>query len=103
MGTVLGQSLGLAALANVTGHELSETMTDPRGSGWFDASGNENGDKCAWSFSGTLLTFSNGTNWKIQGNWSNSVFSGGGLGGFSNTSGQKGCIDGSGPYPPVAP
>ncbi len=34
-------SQGLAALANVTGHELSETRTDPRGAGWYDSSGAE--------------------------------------------------------------
>ncbi|MDQ6829985.1 MAG: hypothetical protein M3081_14085, partial [Gemmatimonadota bacterium] len=45
-----GHSQGLAAVANVTAHELSETITDPRGAGWFDSSGAENGDKCAWSF-----------------------------------------------------
>jgi hypothetical protein len=31
-------SQGLAALANVTGHELSEARTDPRAAGWYDAS-----------------------------------------------------------------
>src|SRR5207302_6084929 len=38
-----GHSAGLAALANVTSHELSEAITDPRGAGWFDGSGAENG------------------------------------------------------------
>lgn len=32
----------------VAGHELAETQTDPAGGGWYDASGNEIGDKCAW-------------------------------------------------------
>jgi len=96
-------SQGLAALANVSGHELSEARTDPRNSGWYDSSGQENGDKCAWTFGTPLLTFADGNQWKIQGNWSNTVFNGGGLGGFSNTSGQQACIDGSGPYPAVAP
>src|SRR5207253_7689990 len=45
-----GHSQGLAALANVTSHELQEAITDPRGAGWFDSSGAENGDKCAWAF-----------------------------------------------------
>ena len=48
-------SQGLAALANVTGHELSEARTDPRNGGWYDSSGGENGDKCAWSFGAPLV------------------------------------------------
>jgi hypothetical protein len=35
---------------NVTSHEHNETITDPLGTAWFDQSGNENGDKCAWNF-----------------------------------------------------
>ena len=61
-------SQGLAAVANVTAHELSEAITDPRGAGWFDSSGAENGDKCAWRFSplkNGLVTLSNGTQLKI--------------------------------------
>ena len=49
-----GHSQGLAAIANVSGHELSETATDPRNGGWWDRSGEENADKCAWTFSGTV-------------------------------------------------
>jgi hypothetical protein len=91
--TVAGQSQGLAALANVTGHELSEARTDPRGAGWFDSSGAENGDKCAWSFGSPQVTFTNGTSWKIQGNWSNIAYN---LNqGYANTSGQLGCLDGN--------
>lgn len=70
--TVAGHSQALAALANVSGHELSETVTDPRGAGWFDSAGAENADKCAWTFSGTV-TLSNGSQWKIQGNFSNAA------------------------------
>ena len=34
----------------VSGHEQGETETDPRpATGWLDASGAENGDKCAWT------------------------------------------------------
>jgi len=33
----------------VGGHEQAETETDPfPNSGWIDANGAENGDKCAW-------------------------------------------------------
>lgn len=85
-------SQGLAALANVTGHELSEALTDPHLNAWYDSSGAENSDKCAWSFGTPLITFSNGSQWKIQGNWSNAAYTGGT--GYANTSGQRGCIDG---------
>jgi len=62
---------GLEALVNVSGHELSETVTDPRNGGWYDRRGAENADKCAWTFSG-LVTLK-GVSWKIQGNWSNAA------------------------------
>ena len=91
-------SQGLAALANVSGHELSEARTDPSttsttGSpGWYDSSGSENGDKCAWTFGGPLATFSNGSQWKTQGEWSNRAYNAGT--GYANASGQKGCLGG---------
>jgi hypothetical protein len=81
-------SEGLAALANMSGHELSEARTDPRLNAWYDVWGYENADKCSWTFGNPLLTFSNGSEWKIQGNWSNAA--------YDNKSGYdgKGCIDG---------
>jgi hypothetical protein len=86
-------SQGLAALANVSGHELSEARTDPANPGaWYDRRGQENGDKCAWTFNVPLVTFSNGTRWKIQGEWSNNAYNSGT--GYPNSSGQKGCLDG---------
>jgi hypothetical protein len=86
-------SQGLAALANVSGHELSEARTDPDSPGaWYDKRGQENGDKCAWTFNVPLVTFSNGTQWKIQGEWSNNAYNTGT--GYPNSSGQKGCLDG---------
>jgi hypothetical protein len=85
-------SQGLAALANVSGHELSEARTDPRGAGWYDKSGAENADKCAWAFGTPLLTFSNRSMWKIQGNWSNAAYTAGR--GYANRSGEDGCLDG---------
>ena len=65
-------SQGLEAIANVSGHELSETLTDPRNGGWIDRNGEENADKCAWTFSGTVAI--GGQQWKIQGNWSNAAY-----------------------------
>jgi hypothetical protein len=86
-------SQGLAAIANVSGHELSEARTDPASPGaWYDAQGEENGDKCAWTFGAPLVTFSNGTEWKIQGEWSNAAYNAGT--GYPNSSGQKGCLSG---------
>lgn len=80
-------SQGVAALANVSGHELSETLTDRHLDAWYDSNGAENADKCAWTFGPSLLTFSNNSQWKVQGNWSNNAFN-------SNSGYQVGCIDG---------
>ena len=86
-------SQGLAALANVSAHELSEARTDPANPGaWYDSSGQENGDKCAWTFNVPLVTFSDGTRWKVQGEWSNAAYTAGS--GYPNSSGQPGCLDG---------
>jgi len=83
-------SQGLEALANVSGHELSEAETDPHLTAWYDRQGYENADKCAWHFHGTgIVTFTNGSQWKIQGNWSNAAANAGT--GYYN----KGCIDGN--------
>ena len=87
-----GHPQGLAALANVSAHELSEARTDPRNGGWYDSSGNENGDKCAWTFNVPYVTFSNGSIWKVQGEWSNNAYNSGS--GYPNSSGQPGCLDG---------
>ena len=86
--TVAGQSEGLAALANVSGHELSEALTDPHGDAWYDQQGSENADKCAWTFGHSSLTFANGTQWKVQGNWSNNAYNS--ASGYAN----GGCVDG---------
>ncbi|MEA2684250.1 MAG: hypothetical protein QOK05_2578 [Chloroflexota bacterium] len=59
----------------VGGHEYAEAVTDPDVStGWIDASGQENGDKCAWINSGSgasrNITLSTGS-FPIQTLWSN--------------------------------
>jgi hypothetical protein len=82
------RSQNLEALASVTGHELSEAVTDPHGDGWYDGSGSENADKCAWVFTQPVTL--GGSAWKIQGNWSNAAYTG--ATGFANASGQKGCL-----------
>lgn len=87
--TETAHSQGLSALANVSGHELSEMVTDPRGSAWFDRQGAENADKCAWTFgAGALVFTSNNTIWKIQGNWSNAAYN-------LSQGYVRGCIDGN--------
>ncbi len=87
-------SQGLSAIANVSGHELSEAMSDPASPGaWYDSSGAENGDKCNFTFGAPLVTFSNGSQWKIQGEWSNAAYTAGT--GYPNSSGQKGCLSGA--------
>ena len=55
-------------------HELSEARTDPRGDGWFDSGGAENGDKCAWISSGQGASANvslNGKSFPVQSLWSN--------------------------------
>jgi len=92
--TQTGHSQGLAALANVTAHELSEARTDPASPGaWYDSQGAENGDKCAWTFAVPFVMFTDGSKWKAQGEWSNAAYTAGT--GYANSSGQKGCISGS--------
>ena len=91
--SITTQSQGLAALANVSGHELSEARNDPRLDAWYDSSGAENADKCSWTFGGASVAFSNRTRWKIQGNWSNFAYDNN-LG-YPNRSGQNGCVDGT--------
>ena len=50
-GDVTGNSQRLAALANVTAHEISDARTDPASPfAWYDANGEESADKCAWTF-----------------------------------------------------
>jgi len=86
-------SQGLEALANVSAHELSEARTDPTSpGGWYDSKGEENGDKCAWTFNVPSVTFSNGSQWKLQGEWSNAAYTAGT--GYANSLGQRGCLDG---------
>jgi len=60
---------------NVTSHELAEAVTDPLLNAWFDSSGEEIGDKCAFQFSSTTSangdTTMNGHPYEIQLEWDN--------------------------------
>ncbi len=63
---------------NVTSHEHNEAITDPQLNAWYDASGSEIGDKCAWNF-GPLSGANgseynqtiNGHHYFLQMEWSN--------------------------------
>jgi hypothetical protein len=67
----------------VEGHEYAETLTDPYpATGWVDASGNENADKCAWVAPGQPgasqnITLSTGT-FAVQSTWGNEYNNGAG-------------------------
>jgi coproporphyrinogen III oxidase len=37
-------------MISVVAHELEEAITDPNLNAYYDSSGNENADKCAWTF-----------------------------------------------------
>jgi hypothetical protein len=47
-------NVGADSTVNVTSHENIEAITDPLGTAWYDSSGNEIGDKCAWNFGSPL-------------------------------------------------
>jgi hypothetical protein len=64
-------SQGTRSLANVTSHEFMETVTDADLSAWYDSSGSEIGDKCAWKFS-SCVSLTNGS-WQLQEEWSNAT------------------------------
>lgn len=68
---------GADAMVSVIAHELEEAASDPDLNAWYDGSGAENADKCAWTF-GTTSTLASGakynvtwggTNFYIQQNW----------------------------------
>ena len=64
-------SEGTVALANVTSHEFMEAVTDPDLNAWYDGSGSEIGDKCAWQFQ-SCVNLSSGP-WQLQKEWSNAA------------------------------
>jgi hypothetical protein len=70
---------GADAMASIVSHELEEAVTDPNLNAWYDNRGQENADKCAWTF-GTTFSAANGskynvvfnnTEYLIQRNWVN--------------------------------
>ncbi len=70
---------GADAMASVMAHESEEAISDPDLNAWYDGSGNENADKCAWKW-GPYQRATNGAaynqtlagkQWLIQMNWEN--------------------------------
>ena len=55
---------GADGMASIIAHELEEATTDPDLNAWYDTRGEENADKCAWTF-GTESTASNGSKYNI--------------------------------------
>ena len=72
-----GSAGTLDGVSIVGGHEYAEAVTDPQpSSGWVDAGGQENGDKCAWVSSGSGasrdISLSTGS-FAVQSLWSNAA------------------------------
>ena len=70
---------GADGMASIIAHELEEAVTDPDLNAWYDTRGQENADKCAWTFGSTKtwpsgaksnMTLS-GREFLIQQNWVN--------------------------------
>jgi hypothetical protein len=64
-------------MVSVLAHEIDEAVTDPDLNAWYDATGYENADKCAWTY-GTTYKATNGAvanvrigtrDYLVQQNW----------------------------------
>jgi len=64
-------SKALDGVSIVEGHELAEAITDPLLNAWYDSSGQEIGDKCAWINLHDIST--SGGSFAVQPLWSNSA------------------------------
>lgn len=64
-------SVPAQSMANAAAHETAESITDPQSSAWYDSSGYEVADKCAWRFTSPVAL--NGVSWELQELWSNSA------------------------------
>jgi len=66
-------------IVNIVAHEFEESVTDPDLNAWYDTRGQENADKCAWTFgqtydpgNGSLANMNlGGLDYLIQRNWVN--------------------------------
>jgi hypothetical protein len=72
---------GADGMASIIAHELEESATDPDLNAWYDNVGNENADKCAWTFGAEYLAANGaranmtlgGRDFLIQRNWLNTA------------------------------
>jgi hypothetical protein len=60
---------GIDGAISVLSHELEEATTDPDLNAWYDSSGYEDADKCAWTFGHAQYQVANGS-------WANMAFGG---------------------------
>jgi Phosphate-induced protein 1 conserved region len=51
---------GVDGMVSVIAHEMEETNTDPDLNAWYDQKGNEDADKCAWTFGSNQLKLLSG-------------------------------------------
>jgi hypothetical protein len=52
---------GVDGMCSVIAHELEEATTDPDLNAWYDRQGQENADKCAWTFGQNQYQVANGS------------------------------------------
>ena len=57
---------GVDGMISVVAHELEESTTDPNLNAWYDGSGAENADKCAWTFGGSQTLGANGAYYNMS-------------------------------------
>jgi hypothetical protein len=78
VGNAPNGNAGADGMASIIAHEVAETVTDEDLNAWYFSNGQENGDKCAWTF-GTTFTCNGATAninlgsrcFLIQRNWKN--------------------------------
>ncbi|PYQ63313.1 MAG: hypothetical protein DMF53_10500 [Acidobacteria bacterium] len=58
-------NIGADGMASIIAHELSESVTDPQLNAWYSSKGDENADKCAFTF-GNIYTAPNGAGANVQ-------------------------------------
>ena len=79
VGTSPNGDIDADSTINVTSHEQMEAVTDPSLNAWYDSTGAENGDKCAWNFGtldedgGMANQLWNGHFYILQQEWDNAV------------------------------
>jgi hypothetical protein len=68
--------VGVDGMVSIIAHESEEAISDPDLNAWYDRRGQENADKCAWTFGVDTTTTNHnvtfgGHNWLIQRTWVN--------------------------------